>query len=708
MIVIRKKLLTRLLVIIITSTIAPLIIAGTYIIKKSTRDQIASVRDKLTARTLILTDLIKKELIAPSGQLAASLVYAGRDSMSAITQTFMEAHPAFDKLVAGSTLIQPESPALNLYGGDLTLVETTRDLLAASGSRDDFQIASGEDAGGTDQGPFIFKGLGNEKTFVISLESGAFSSLLQGFARAQKWENRFALVNTRQQTTYFYEGSRGGFHFDGAFDNEANEPFQVREYQDGQGTQLFSLHYDLPELAGLTIISEIPRSLALSSIVNIWYNLGIFLVVGVLLALLGTVYYWKKITRPLDRFARGATEIARGDFSQKIQVDSDDEIGRLARIFNYMTIELRRLHEMNLNKIITEKSKTQTIIKNIADGVIVTDNFDRVVALNVAIEDWFEKKESEVFEKPISMLIHVPGLFELLENVRDLEHDPTYTKELSFQLPGHKKESIFQAKSTRLLNQEKKFIGVVTILRDITREKEIDRMKTELVSLVAHELRSPLATISGFAEILGSLGETSQQTQEYANIIKGEAERLADLVNKYLDLTKIEAGRMDFQQITLPVKQVFDSMLYLATSEAQKKNIEVLVNVDEDDCTIFADEKMISEVFINLLTNAIKYSPADSKVSVNVAENSHAVNIFFQDQGYGIAEYHIPHLFDKFYRIKDDPRIQEERGTGLGLSLVKEIIELHGGTISVESQVDRGTTFKVSLPKKRTMSKWKQ
>jgi len=144
-------------------------------------------------------------------------------------------------------------------------------------------------------------------------------------------------------------------------------------------------------LAGLYLIPKINVEQDQDSVQegNLWFNFGIILLFGFILSLLGTTYYMKKITGPLDRFARSATEIARGNFDQRIQLESDDEIGRLARIFNYMTIELRRLNNMNLNRIITERTKTKTIIKNIGDGIIVTDEQDRIVTVNVAVEKWF-------------------------------------------------------------------------------------------------------------------------------------------------------------------------------------------------------------------------------------------------------------------------------------------------------------------------------
>ena len=263
------------------------------------------------------------------------------------------------------------------------------------------------------------------------------------------------------------------------------------------------------------------------------------------------------------------------------------------------------------------------------------------------------------------MVIHIPDLIQFLEEMKSNQTENFYTRELVIKLPGNTKDSIFKAKATRIFSEEK-FMGVVTILRDITQEKEIDRMKTELVSIVAHELRSPLAAISGFAEILGSIGPTKDQVEEYSNIIREEAERLAELVSKYLDLTKIEAGRMDFVPAFFQIKEVFDANLYLVSAQAEKKNINLDINFANEDLEVYFDEKMMSEVIVNLLSNAMKYSPENSTIRVKVLENSEAVDNLISDAGYGIEKNHLPDIVDQFYRIKGDVRFQGEKVTGLG------------------------------------------
>ncbi len=447
----------------------------------------------------------------------------------------------------------------------------------------------------------------------------------------------------------------------------------------------------------LWVVGAVPKIDVFAPAYRAQYGFFILLLFGIAMAFLGAYFFAKKITAPLQHFARSATEIARGDFTQSIQIHSDDEIGRLAKIFNYMVVELRRLNEMNLNEIISERAKTRAILRNIADGVIVTDKHGKIVMLNSAVEDWFKIKEAQVVDTFLGQAIPVEALEDLVREIRFNPEEKTVTREFSVRLEGGRKETYFQARASLVYDHEGHEIAAVTILRDITREKEIDRMKTELVSLVAHELRSPLTSISGFAELLQDAELGRDEILEYSKIIKQESDRLSDLVNKFLDLSRIEAGRVDFHPVLLQLPELIEGILYIASSQAQTKEIKLDVHLPRHMAPVKVDAKLFSEVILNLLSNAIKYSPSGTKVTLELREEGTRVVLEVRDQGYGIPKNHLSRIFDKFYRVKDE-RAQEERGTGLGLSLVREIVEMHKGHIEVESTVGVGSVFRVILP----------
>lgn len=425
------------------------------------------------------------------------------------------------------------------------------------------------------------------------------------------------------------------------------------------------------------------------------------LVLNAIFSILAAYFISIKISKPITQFKKSATEIARGNFSHKIKVDSDDEIGRLAKIFNYMTTELRRLDEMNLNVIITEKNKTQTIIKNIADGIIVTDRNNKILVLNSVAEQWFELDEKTVINSSLEKYFsNYQELLKLINDVREQGNNHNITVEIKFRPKEFRKNVILQSKAARVVSNKGELIGIVTILRDITREKEIDQMKTELVSMVAHELRSPLTSISGFSELLLDKGVTKDQSKEYAEIILSESNRLGDLINKFLDISRIEAGKSQLNKTLINICSIVENIITMNKYQANKKNINVELKLPEKIPFVHADKEMMEEVILNLFSNAVKYSHQNTKIQIIIQNNQENDELLYKirDEGFGISEMSLGKIFNKFFRVTDNDKVRDITGSGLGLSLVKEIIDIHNGNIWVESELGKGSTFCFTLP----------
>jgi len=270
---------------------------------------------------------------------------------------------------------------------------------------------------------------------------------------------------------------------------------------------------------------------------------GLF-ILTLCLALIGAYYFSRQISRPITQFKNSALEIARGNFDHKISIDSDDEIGKLAKIFDYMIEEFRKQH---IQGSLSQKKQIETILQEIGDGVIVTDANNKILRINSVAIKWFNLDENSE-KKPIRDLIKDETLVNCIEEIGSNGKKKNATIEITISPAGETKPRILQALASRIENDEgvgaemnniKGLIGVATIFRDITREKEIDRLKTELVSLVAHEFRSPLTCISGFSELLLDETITRDQSEEYASIILKESNRLSELINKFLDISKI-------------------------------------------------------------------------------------------------------------------------------------------------------------------------
>ena len=418
---------------------------------------------------------------------------------------------------------------------------------------------------------------------------------------------------------------------------------------------------------------------------------------GVLLVTLLAVFLSKWIDHPLRQLVKAATEVARGNFEQSLPLQKTEEMNRLTKLFNYMAEEMGRLKRLDVSEIINEKKKTETLLRNIADGVVVTDPQDRVLVINSVAEKWFGLQEKEATQKPISDCIKNQPLISLLQEVKDGRLHSS--AEFSFHVLGTREMKVFQAHAARVHNQEDQLVGVVTVIRDVTKEKEADRIKTELISMVAHELKSPLTSIYGFSELLLDADLKDPQAKEYAQVILNESTRLTDLVNKFLDLSRLEAGRTEIRMSPFDLRQVVGKILETYKGQAEEKKIRVIMEIPENLPLALGDQDMIEQVLLNLLSNAVKYSPNHSKIGIEAKEDEKEIVVNVIDNGYGIPKEALPRIFDKFYRVVDSEGAEEVEGSGLGLALAKEIVEKHGGKITVNSRLGVGSVFSFTIPK---------
>lgn len=412
------------------------------------------------------------------------------------------------------------------------------------------------------------------------------------------------------------------------------------------------------------------------------------------------------ITKPLNSFIKSATEIARGELSKKIVVTPQKELGKLAWLFNYMVEDLRRAKDVHkVSERLLEKEKIETILKSTADGIILTNEKARLLLVNPIVEKWFDIKHDKVEDIAFKKVIQHENLNSHLAAFTNTPDSKDKNYEIILQDENSNKQRVLQVKSVKVHDKQTgKLNSVVTVLRDITREKEIDRLKTELVSMVAHELRSPLTCISGFSELLLDDSVTKEQSGEYANIILKESNRLNDLINKFLDISKIESGKSQLNKSPVDMKMLIEKVLDFNSQLAQKKQIKVKFEAPKQILAIEIDRNMIEQAILNLFSNAAKYSPesATIKVRLNVIEDKIILDV--EDTGYGISPNSLPRIFDKFFRVSDNDNVVDIEGSGLGLPLVKEIVEIHGGKILVKSELGKGSKFTISLPYSNNLS----
>ncbi len=410
------------------------------------------------------------------------------------------------------------------------------------------------------------------------------------------------------------------------------------------------------------------------------------------------------IMSPVDDLIIGTQLVAQGRLDHKIGKRRDDELGRLVDSFNRMTTKLKVSYDQSLefsNIATVEKQKAELIIDSMADSVIVTDSSHHIVLFNPAAERMFGVEQKAVLGRHIMNFLkqfRMEGLFDDFPEIRDkilpVKKPETKMREFDVARLGR----ILKAATAPLRNESSVVIGTVVVIEDITKEKELDRMKTDFVSTVSHELRTPLTSIKGYAAILlgQKLGALSENQKKAAEIIDKESDRLADLISDILDLSKLEAGKAKTSFKKENIGAFVSELPVLAAANAKGINIETMIPKDLPEISV--DRTKILQVFNNLLSNAIKFTTPGGKISIKMSFDRDFLRTDIADSGVGIPQKDIPKLFNKFYQVESH-LTRNQGGTGLGLPIVKEIIGLHHGLLAVRSTLRKGTTVSFALPR---------
>jgi len=348
----------------------------------------------------------------------------------------------------------------------------------------------------------------------------------------------------------------------------------------------------------------------------------------------------------------------------------------------------------NLYDLKLEKSRLKTIINCMANGVLVTNRNLEIVLHNPALMQMMEIKGDLDSPVPVDKFVEDR---DFIESLREILHSrlstpQTVSREISRGL------KVIRAISAPALGPDNEVVGTVTVLEDITAFKQLDQMKSDFLNMVAHELRSPLVSIRQQNTVLleGLAGPIGEKQHEFLGKGVKKIDSLLELINDLLNIAKIEAGKAIQHQVPIDIGEVIKETLSFLEPVAKEKGI-VLTYEEGELRPILADSKRMEEVFTNLITNAINYSPDGGRVVISAKALGEYVEIKVSDTGIGIAAEELPKIFDKFYRVKD-PKTRQVMGTGLGLSIVKGILDAHRGTIEVESELGKGTTFKILLP----------
>jgi len=406
-----------------------------------------------------------------------------------------------------------------------------------------------------------------------------------------------------------------------------------------------------------------------------------------LLSLLGS----HRIRRPIEEIRRGAERFSRGDFQQPLPVSAIKEIGDLSETLNTMAQEMQK----TLSKITEQRNELGAVLSSMAEGVLAMDMEERILGMNHAASVIFECDPKQVQGRTIQEVIRHPDLQSLvtkaLASEEAVERDVVlYSKE----------ERVLNGHATILRDGEGKRVGVLVVLNDITRLRKLENIRKDFVANVSHEIKTPITAIKGFVETLrdGAM-QSPQDAERFLGIIQNHVLRLESLVEDLLSLSRIEE-ETEKEEIILeekPLKEVLAGALQLCQVKAEPKQISMELSCS-DDVAARINSSLLEQAVVNLLDNAVKYSEQGKTIRVQTEATPQEILIRVRDEGYGIEKQHLERLFERFYRV-DKARSRKLGGTGLGLAIVKHIMEAHGGRVSVESQLGRGSTFTLHLPR---------
>lgn len=431
----------------------------------------------------------------------------------------------------------------------------------------------------------------------------------------------------------------------------------------------------------LTFINKEISGANTAIIVSVIFFSIIILVAGFILM--------KNTFAPLNEIKLGAERFSQGDFEQKIYPPKEDDLKRITESLNSMAKQL----DEKLDIIGEQSNLQQVVLQSMKEGILAVDHDERILLLNETASVILSINDERALGKTLQEVVRISEIQKFFKKV--LSEGESQEAEIILQ---HGKDKFLQLSGTILYDIDNKAIGALVVFNDITNLKHLDTVKKELVANVSHELRTPVTTIKGFIETLkeGAI-EDPKNAERFLNIMDKHIDRLNMLIDDLLILSKLEESRDEIKLEKELIKPVLKSVVEDYEFKAGEKKIEIQIKCDEN-LAAKINKHLMEQAIGNLLDNAIKYSDKKSKIEIGAYDKNEMICIYVEDEGYGIAEEHMPRLFERFYRI-DKARSREEGGTGLGLAIVKHIVNTMNGIIDVDSIPGKGSTFIIKIPK---------
>ncbi len=428
----------------------------------------------------------------------------------------------------------------------------------------------------------------------------------------------------------------------------------------------------------------------------IWSTL---LVAGaaIVVALIFSLILAERIVQPIRRFMEASRNISSGNYEIQVPAEGTDEFGHLAREFNTMAKQLNQFHAMNIEKVIAEKNKSEAILASIEDGLIIFDTQLRATGINQTARNIFNVSATDDSPLLCDEIIRDSGVCEQIRSIVISpfpENIPDEQRVLSLHRDCRQFHYLFSI--TVIRGADRTLSGIVLLLRDITRLKEVEQLKNEFVMAASHELRTPLTSLGMSVDLLleHAADGLAEKDRELLQAAHEEVHRMKALVNDLLDLSRIEAGSIQMEFENVPVSTLFSHLQAVFKSQMEMKNVIFTCSMQEETPNVRADANKTAWVLSNLVSNALRYVPKGGHISLRAHLVGQQVHLSVKDDGPGIPPEYQAKIFHKFVQVKG----QEPGGTGLGLAICKEIVRAHGGAIWVDSVPGEGSSFTFTLP----------
>ncbi|MED1722084.1 two-component system histidine kinase PnpS [Brevibacillus parabrevis] len=459
-----------------------------------------------------------------------------------------------------------------------------------------------------------------------------------------------------------------------------------------------TLGYDMMYVAvpveqGTNIVGAVRSAMSMKDITDTIHNMWYSLLTGLLVTLVvGSIVVSRisfSIIRPIEEITRVARNITQRQYESRVRIKAKDEIGQLAGAINFMASSL----EQQMYEISENQQRLAGVLTNMTSGVIFISEQRRIMLVNPAVEKLLGTAGHELVGK-----LHIEagksfGLSQYID--RCLDKSEKFRQEVHIYYP---QERVLDVNFAPYINFKGESRGVVVVLHDITEIRRLEKMRSDFVANVSHELRTPITSIKGFTETLLEGAMQDEETcRNFLQIISDESERLYRMIRDILDLSKIEQKRIPLHLSHVHVQELIRSAAAIMHDQAQRKQLKVTLPESQPDVWLMTDKDCLQQIVLNLMTNAIAYTPEEGEITIRTEADDKQITIQVADTGIGIPEKDLARIFERFYRV-DKARSRDSGGTGLGLAIVKHLVENLHGQIKVESVEGRGSTFTVILP----------